>query len=209
MRKYLAHLLAVVILTLPGLATGADLSSPLLDPDADPDPDAMRDVVYLYDSPLIVWEEIVDLGGGQYQYTYRFENVDSANIWHFGVWTMFGPIESISTWLGHDAWVYSSGDIIDIYPAYDGRNLNPDIVFVANTWGPNWPDTDDPIVPGEYVEGFSYVGDYFDDSPKWYFYETIESGYAGDTGFVAAVGLTGSVVANEARTLGQIRALYR
>ena len=66
-----------------------------------------------------------------------------------------------------------------------------------------------PILPGETVTGFTIAAYVEDHSPKWYFYETVESGYAGETGFVAAVGLTqGPPVGVESATLSGVKALF-
>ena len=94
-------------------------------------------------------------------------------------------------------------------PVYDGRNLDPDIVAFAATNAPDWPDTIDPIVPGETVQGFTFTAYTYNNSPKWYFYETVEDGYAGDTGHVAAVGLTTPYVAVESQTWSDVKAMYR
>ena len=206
MRTSLA-LILVVAIVLPRFASGNDPAAPR--PGQDGDQDSSRTVSYLYYSPLIVWEEISDLGGGVYRYSYRFENVDSNHIWHFGVWTTFDFTEFETSWSDHPLWYGNTRSIETVYSVYDGRNLDPDIIYSSNTWARDWPDTPDPISPGAFVEGFSFTATVHDDSPKWYFYETIESGWAYETGFVAAVGLTGSVVAVEAHPLSRVKALFR
>lgn len=47
------------------------------------------DFDWLYDSPLTVVEEISLGPDGLYAYSYRFENTDKKNIWHFGVYATF------------------------------------------------------------------------------------------------------------------------
>jgi hypothetical protein len=194
------------IVALPGLLVSAAAFNPAVDGVSG----HARSVQWLYDSPLCVTETITDLGGGSYQYTYSFTNADPGHIWHFGVWSAFGYVYSIASWAGHPEWEYSAGSIDALLPEYDGRNLDPAITWLANTWGPNWPDTYDPINPGEAVTGFSFVADGYDDGPKWYFYETTESGYAGYTGYLAAVGQTGGGPSpTEPDTWTRIKALYR
>jgi hypothetical protein len=107
-----------------------------------------RDLAYLYESPLTVYEEITDIGGGLFQYSYHFENVDNKNIWHFGIYTTFMIVETTSTWAELSSWgIGVVNDLDSLYPEYDPRNLNPDLVAVAYTYGPNWPFTTDPEPP--------------------------------------------------------------
>jgi len=206
MRNTIVSLLVLVAIALPLIAVAADERSP--SDRGGSEPEITRAVNYLYESPLVVWEEITDIGGGLYLYSYSFQNVDSNHIWFFGVWTEFYGVAFNTTFDGHPEWSGGAYDVADILEVYDARNLDPDIVMDANTWGPGWPNTTDPINPGDSVEGFSYTAPVYDDSPKWYFYETIESGYAGDTGYVAAVGLTGVVVATENTSLSRVKALF-
>ena len=169
-----------------------------------------RDIQWLNDSPLTVYEQITDRGDGVYEYRYSFENVDDANLWHFGVYTTFVVDSSPTTWDTHPLWfTYVHDDLDTVFPVYDGRNLDSDIVALTVTGGPDWPNTTDPIVPGETVDGFTYVATTYDNNPKYYFYETVEIGYAGETGYVAAVGQTKGWVATMPATWSDIKTLYR
>ncbi len=152
------------------------------------------DIDWYYDSPLTVVEEITDIGGGNYRYEYSFENVDTSPIWSFGVYTKFLTTGE-NTFTGHSTWVGPySGLITNIYPEYDARNLDPGILY-SNYSGYEdgmYGDPSDGIDIGESASGFSFVSDVFDLIPKYYMYETIESGYTqtNGTGKVAAVGTT-------------------
>jgi len=74
--------LILTILALVSMYGGAAGSPPFMHENARA---GARDIVWLYDSPLTVYEEVTDLGDGLYQYSYSFENVDDKNLWHFGV----------------------------------------------------------------------------------------------------------------------------
>jgi hypothetical protein len=148
-----------------------------------------RNVVYDHWSLLNVKETITDLGGGTWKYSYEFTNTDVDGIWHFGVWSHFGT--SFPTIFVEKGDWYASGlSIEEVIPPYDARNLDPDIVWVTSTWGPNWPYSTNPIVVGEHVSGFSFTANVYDPSPKYYFYE-LQGSYAGESGIISAVGLTG------------------
>jgi hypothetical protein len=173
-------------------------------------PDHPRDIQWGYWSPLCVLETITDLGGGFYEYSYSFENVDAAHIWHFGVYSVLTDLTPTASWSTHPLWMTGASPLDGVHPAYDARNLDPQLQWVSNTWGPDWPNTTDPINPGETVSGFSYIAPGLDTAPKYYFYETVESGYAGETGVVAAVGQTCTEpVSVESHSWGGIKTLYR
>ncbi len=55
-----------------------------------------------------------------------------------------------------------------------------------------WEDPSTSIQLSEAASGFSYIASTYDSSPKYYWYETLASGYVktNGTGKVAAVGLT-------------------
>ena len=199
-------ILAVITLaTICGAAAG---SPPLLDGNV---PVGSRDIVWLYDSPLTVYEEIVDLGGDLYGYTYSFENVDEKHLWHFAVYTTFEVEAATATWDTHPMWAtIVVNDLDEVFPVYDARNLDPDIVAVTGTYAIDLYETTDPILPGETVQGFAFIADTDDNSAKYYFYETTEDGWGGDTGYVVAVGLTTpGGVAIEAQTWYDVKAMYR
>lgn len=174
-----------------------------------------RDIAWLYDSPLTVFEEITDLGGGLYEYYYSFENVDDKHIWAFAVCTTFEILSSETTWDQHITWLNSVKNDLDDFlgTPYDPRNLNPALIAWSATFDDNFfgnPGYIIPIDPGEYVQGFTFVADTYDNSSKLYFYETMEDGYAGNTGYLAAIGYTQpSSVATESGTWGGIKSLYR
>jgi hypothetical protein len=157
-------------------------------------------VSWYYDSPLNVQEVITDLGGGSYRYEYSFVNigssVDSSPIWAFGVYTRFTAVGD-ATFTGHTAWNDPYWIENSSAMNYAGTNLDPLIIGViaTNSW-PRWPYEDPSIAIqfGEAASGFSFIDDVYDISPKYYFYETIDSGFAMTNmqGKVAAVGLTGT-----------------
>jgi hypothetical protein len=172
-----------------------------------------RDIVWLYDSPLTVYEEITDLGNGIFEYYFSFENVDEKRIWHFGVYPVFDILSSPTTWdLHHETWsTIFENDLDTINPSvYDARNLNPDIAAICSTFGGIWPDNPNPIYPAESVQGFTFLASTYDNSPKLYFYETVEDGWASNTGLVAAIGFTQpEPVSLESTSWSGVKALYR
>ncbi len=149
---------------------------------------------WYYDSPLTVLEEITDIGGGDYRYKYSFENVDTSPIWSFGVYTTF-LTNGENTFIGHPTWAGpSSGSMTQVYTEYDARNLDPDIAFIVGTSyeAGMYGDPSDGIAVNELASGFSFISSIFDSTPKYYKYETIDSGWtqSNGTGKVAAVGTT-------------------
>ena len=153
---------------------------------------SVRAVSYDHWSVLNVVETITDLGDGTWQYSYEFTNTDTSDIWHFGVWLHSTILPGSSTLFSQTpTWSTDDGVPIDsIGSAYDARNLDPDIVLGKNTWAPGWQYTTDPIPVGTYVSSYSFIANVHDPSPKYYFYEFVDS-YAAETGYVTAVGLTG------------------
>jgi len=158
---------------------------------------AGADIVWDYESPLTVVEDVTDIGSGEYRYEYSFLNEDSLPITTFGVHSAF-EAQGESTFTGLDpAWSEAFFWPVDIVgPAFDGRNLDPAIVgfthtdncrhLVVSTVCP----AETAIQPGQIVAGFSFVAPVYDTSPKYYFYSTPHSGYPANTGRFAAVGTT-------------------
>lgn len=146
-----------------------------------------------YWSPLTVTETITDIGGGDYQYEYSFENVDTSPIWTFAVFGTFSAT-SDQTFSGYN-WIDPFSIPIEATATfYDGRNLDPDITQITISGVDAWVDGDptDSIQISELASGVSYTATSFDSSPKYYFYCTIDSGRVthNGTGKVAAVGTT-------------------
>lgn len=172
-----------------------------------------RDITWLYDSPLTVYEEVTELADGRFEYYFSFENVDKKHIWHFGVYPTFDINFSPSTWdLHQETWETGYLNDLDIItpPVYDARNLNPDIAAICSTHGGFWPDIPDPIIPGESVQGFTFLAHNLDKSPKLYIYETVEDGWAANVGMVAAIGITQpKPVSLESTSWGIVKALFR
>lgn len=170
-------------------------------------------LAWLYDSPLTVFEEITPIGGGLYKYSYSFSNTDSNHIWHFAVFTNFEVLLPATSFSEFPLWNTSRLNVQYIEPTYDPRNIDPNIIGAGNTWlgyEPSHPNPDNPIPPETFVEGFSFIGTELNPNPKYYLYETVESGYAQYTGFVAAVGLTETgVVATQESTWDEVKSLYR
>ena len=170
-------------------------------------------IAWLYESPLTVFEEITPIDGGLYQYTYSFLNTDPDNIWLFAVFTTFEVQFPMTPFSDFPLWWAWDGSQESANPAYDATVLDPNITTSGLTWfgsGPDYPYDDNPIPTGVFVEGFSFIGTELDPNPKYYFYETLESGHASDTGFVAAVGLTqNGVVGTQESTWGGVKSLYR
>ena len=155
-------------------------------------------VVWDYDSPLTVIEDVIDIGGGEYRYEYSFVNEDSLPITIFGVYTTF-ETPGASTFDGLEPTWGRGGRFwpVDIVgPEFDGRNLDEAIVgftdtsncrhLVVETVCPG----ETAIQPGQAVAGFSFIASVHDISPKYYFYSTPDSGYPPYTDRFAAVGTT-------------------
>jgi hypothetical protein len=144
-------------------------------------------------SPLSVVETITPTGDGKYLYEYSFTNVDTSPIWGFGAYTTFA-ISGNSTFVEQSTWMPPRpSSVTDMPPEYDARNLDISIIQVVGT-APYYlnKNPNEAIQLGVSVSGFSFSSSIYDSSPKYYFYETIASGYAmtNGTGRVAAVGLT-------------------
>ena len=143
-------------------------------------------------SPLTVHEEITYLGGYQYNYEYSFVNEDTSPIWSFGICSNLLPLAAPSDFTGHSSWLATVSPSGNFSPQYDARNLDPDNQFLAIAWSQPFISQSTAIQIGEHASGFSFTAFGYDPSPKYYFYETISSGYilTNGTGKVAAVGLT-------------------
>ena len=198
---------ALIVMALAAMCRVAAGSPPLLDRESDA---GVREVVWLYDSPLSVYEEIIDLGEDLYRYSYSFENVDEKRIWFFGVYTTFPVHHPVFPWSTHLYWYATFFNNLDNIPdCYDGRNLDPDIVAVTVTSAQTGIDTPYPILPGESVDGFGFTSPTYNNNPKYYFYETVEDGEASQTGCVAAVGQTTPNLASESLAWSKVKATYR
>jgi len=133
---YRMILTVIALATICGVSAG---SPPLLDR---VDHVGTRDVMWLYDSSLTVYEEIIDLGGDLYRYSYSFENVDEKHLWFFGVYTTFPVHHPVFPWSTHLNWYATFFNNLDNIPdSYDGRNLDPDIVAVTVTSAQTGIDT--------------------------------------------------------------------
>jgi hypothetical protein len=152
---------------------------------------ASAGVTYDHWSPLTVHEQITNIGGGQYKYTYSFVNEDTSPIWSFGVCSNF-PTMGNGYFTGHSGWLLSTSPISAYSAGYDARNLDPDVQFLAIALTQPFINQATAIQIGEHASGFYFTAFGYDPSPKYYFYETIASGYilTNGTGKVAAVGLT-------------------
>jgi len=142
-----------------------------------------------YESPLTVTETITDMGDGTYLYEYSFVNNDNSPIWDFGLFTSF---------LTEPEWHWETLASTAEGIRYDGRDLDPDIVFLTYFYT-SFPGNaaDPPSFPGPlYIDvgeaafGLSFTAAVYDPTPNYYFYETHASDWAGRTGKVAAVGQT-------------------
>ena len=152
---------------------------------------SVRAVSYDHWSVINVVETITDLGGGMWQYSYEFTNTESAPSWHFYVWTTFDAGTNTQTTFDQTpSWTANGHDINAVITEYDARNLDPGIIWMSQTWAPSWPNSPDSIPVGAYVSGFTYIANVYDPSPKYYGYET-HGNYAGNMGYITAVGLTG------------------
>ena len=154
-------------------------------------------IVWDYDSPLTVMENVTDIGGGEYRYEYSFVNEDTQPITSFGTFAAF-EIRAESTFAGLlGTWKQPlSRDVNTVASRVDGRNLDPAIVCVIYTDScvDGVPQSVCPgelgIQPGQAVKGFSFTASVYSTSPKYYFYSTPDSGYPGYTNRFAAVGTT-------------------
>ena len=175
----------------------------------------VQGVQWLYDSPLVVIEEILPISGGLYEYRYRFGNSDSNHIKMFTLHTSFGISEPAGTWATAELWNVGLGCDMDlVLPPYDARNLDPKITCYVTTWYGDWrvlPPAEEVIVPGGSVAGLSFVSSVYNPSPKYYYYETVESGSAAEEPyFVAAVGLTQKgVLETSVTSWGAVKAVFR
>jgi hypothetical protein len=154
-------------------------------------------IVWNYDSPLTVTENVTETAAGDFEYDYSFVNEDIAPITAFGIYTTFSAYPQTTftgldpTWNVPDSW-----PVHLVNPVADGRNLDPDIIRVFYT--ENCLDlvqctvcpAETAIQPGQAVAGFSFTASVHNTSPKYYFYSTTDSGYPSYTRRYAAVGTT-------------------
>lgn len=195
----------VTVFTIGGWSAALAGTDPVVGDD-----DGARGLQWLYDSPLDVREEVIHLGGSLYRYRYSFTNVDTAPIWHLGVFTTFPTEGSIDTWQGYADWRADSAPLTDALDAYDGSDNWPELTHFVYTYADDWPDPAHPIAPGETVRNFSFTANVGDYQSKPYYYETVESGYAPyNGGFVASVGFTvPATVATGGATWSAVKRLF-
>ena len=154
-------------------------------------------IVWDYDSPLTVMENVTDIGGGEYRYEYSFINEDNLPITAFGVYSTF-EAQPGNTFTGLDpTWELPYYRPMNIVASWlDGRNLDSAIILLMFTDNclPLVTETvcraETAIQPGQAVSGFSFTSSVYDASQKYYFYSTTDSGYVDSTYRVAAVGTT-------------------
>jgi hypothetical protein len=154
----------------------------------------MAQLVGSYVSPLSVSQTITPEGGGEYLYNYSFTNVDTSPIWGFGVYTRFSTSGGTATPTMTGPFSESL-PLNQVYANYDARNLDPllDTLTYENT--PQWPDDVSASIEVGSSSQLSFLSGTYDPSSKYYYYETIASGWtqANGSGDVAAVGLTTAV----------------
>ena len=128
-----------------------------------------------YTSPLNVVETITDIGGGNYRYEYSFTNVDTSTIWDFHLYTTFN-VQLENTFSGYEKWEKWFITVAQYGDTYDPRVLDDDIIGGVSTayeywlWGETFG-----IQPNNIAEGFTYLSNIYDPSPKYYAYTTIET----------------------------------
>ncbi|MBN2136281.1 MAG: PEP-CTERM sorting domain-containing protein [Sedimentisphaerales bacterium] len=148
-------------------------------------------VTWDYWSPVEVVEVVTEFRG-EYFYEYSFTNTDTSPIYDFGVFFDF-EVEAVSGFAEHPTWNEPKWmNTGSVFPEYDGRNLDRNIAGFVGTHSEPPLEPSVSIQIGESVSGLSFKASIYDPSAKWYFYETIASGYTqtNGTGNVAAVGTT-------------------
>jgi len=155
---------------------------------------AQGTIQWNYASPLTVTEKITDAGGIGWRYTYSLTNTDTSPIWRFGVFTRNYIITPEKAFTNKNWLIPGFVENKDIYQAYDARNLDGSIsgMIFSDYEGGLHGSPSLAIQINETATGFSYISADYDPNPKYYFYETIASGYTrtNGTGNVAAVGMT-------------------
>ncbi len=148
---------------------------------------------YDYDSLLDVNLTITDLGAS-YGYQFDFINTDT-EIWHFFVWTE----TSVSNGIGSFPSGLDTNPMSAVFAPYNATNLDSNINYFNNMWYSPFSTTG-LAVGGSgslYFETVSYFDSFL------YGYETLASGYAqtNGTGYIAAVGTTGTAPVPEPATM--------
>jgi len=149
-----------------------------------------------HDSPLTVQETITLLNGGLWRYEYSFVNTETSPIISFGLYTRI-PWSDYSGFRDRLLYGFYTTTIDDVPPVCDARNLDPQIIrrgtctsCTQNHLGDIICIEEQMIQPGELAAGLAYTSTIYDPLPKYYYYETLESGHAMQSGVVGAVGQT-------------------
>jgi hypothetical protein len=160
-----------------------------------PDPNFHWD----HSAPFTVNETITEISkDSSYRYSYTFTNTDTSSIWNFGIFTNL-LTSGWTSFTGHEDWQPVVFRFIDsVYPEYDARNLDPAIAGLTGAANVKELPLNGTtaIQVGEHVTGLSFImNGPKDTSAKYFFYETMESGWTQDreldpTGAVAAMGQT-------------------
>ena len=145
----------------------------------------------LQPSEIFVSQSITEVSQDLWSYEFSFRNTADSPIWQFGVYTSF-LTETPRT----ATFPYSNSYALDhtnfIGGPYDARNVDPSLTHVTFMY--YWPYSSDLALPVGASAVLSFTADRYDASPKLFFYETVESGYARQNGgSVAAYAYTGAI----------------
>jgi hypothetical protein len=190
LRKSLLACVAMSVFVMVALTlviSGASAADPI---DPARGPGGNDPLLWHHSSMATLQETIGDLGGGQYLYSYVLTNGDTAGIWHFGVYTRWET--SAPTALSMSSWISNPHRLSDTTDQYVATNVDPNLTYVATSWGPNWYPTgisSNPLGVGSSASGFSFIMSVYDPTPKLFFYE-LQGEYAYNSQYVAAVGYT-------------------
>jgi hypothetical protein len=140
---------------------------------------------------LTVIETITAQTGG-WLYTFNLTSADPSDVWHFILYTSFATADATSTFPNTQT---SGLPVVDLAGSpYDATNIDPSLVngYFTNAWFEPFGAPIGGLGFGG-TATFTFFSNVFDASAKLFAYETLASGFAFNTGMVAAYGRTQSV----------------
>jgi MprA protease rhombosortase-interaction domain-containing protein len=152
--------------------------------------DMFRDHAATFD----VWENITDLGGGQWQYDYNFTSNEKESIWHFLVYTDWSIVPG-SIVPPDSSLIRGTARVSASTAPYDARNIAPSAkwltTFYVRGYQSIFGDSPDAVQSGDTVASFSFRANTYDANSKLFAYDAGQN-WATQSGDVSAYGWTGA-----------------
>jgi hypothetical protein len=145
-------------------------------------------LIFDHASTIVLHESIVQVGLGQYRYSFGFTNSENVSISELRIYTRYQA--SSASPFSKQGWVAVCTPLSNVFPAFDASNIDPTLAYLVGTYGPgtNFNSTN-PLAVGDSVSGFSFTASVYDATPLLYAY-CAQGNYPPNTGHSTAAGYT-------------------